>query len=154
MPVLLTVLDRDQMVPEKRPMTGGVMTENQNVAVINAMTTAVFENDRETLEQVFTEDLRFHVRGPLPRPGDHSGVDGFLAAMGAIFELTEGDVKIEQLLCVAQGQWAVEWENARLGRNGSTLETNNAFVYRFAGDRIAELWMISAAPADRASFWN
>ena len=130
------------------------MSEHPNVTVINRMTKAVFENDREALSQVFTDDLVFHVRGPLPRPGDHDGVDGFLGAMGAIFELTDGDVKIEQLYCLADGAWASEWEHAVLGRNNKTLETENAFIYRFEGARIAELWMICAAPTGSESFWD
>lgn len=130
------------------------MSEHPNVAVINRMTKAVFENDSDTLEELFTDDLTFHVRGPLPRPGDHQGVAGFLGALGAIFELTDGDVKIEQLFCVADGPWAAEWEHAVLGRKGRTLETKNAFIYRFEGDRIADLWMICAAPAGSESFWD
>ena len=66
------------------------MSEHPNVAVINRMTKAVFENDSDTLTDLFTEDMTFHVRGPLPRPGDHQGVAGFLEALGAIFELTDG----------------------------------------------------------------
>ena len=130
------------------------MSEHPNVAVVNRMTKAVFENDRSTLTEVFTDDLTFHVRGPLPRPGNHTGVDGFLEALGAIFELTEGDVKIEQLFCIADGKWAAEWEHAVLGRNGRTLEAENAFVYQFEGGRIAEMWMICAAPAGSEAFWN
>lgn len=130
------------------------MSEHPNVNVINQMTQAVFENDRETLVNLFTEDMTFHVRGPLPRPGDHAGVDGFLGALGTVFELTDGDVKIEQLFCVADGRWAAEWEHAVLGRNGRTLETKNAFVYEFEEGRIAELWMICAAPAGSESFWD
>lgn len=130
------------------------MTEHRNTTVINRMTKAVFENDSATLAEIFTDDMTFHVRGPLPRPGDHTGVAGFLEAMGAIFELTDGDVKIEQLFCIADGRWAAEWEHAVLGRNGRTLETKNMFVYEFVGDRIADLWMICAAPAEHASFWN
>lgn len=130
------------------------MSEHPNVTVINRMTKAVFENDRDALAEVFTDDLTFHVRGPLPRPGDHAGVEGFLGAMGAIFELTDGDVKIEQLFCVADGGWAAEWEHAALGRNGRTLETKNMFVYQFKGDRIADLWMICAASAGSESFWE
>ncbi len=65
------------------------MCEHPNVAVINRMTQAVFANDRDTLSELFTDDMTFDVRGPLPRPGDHQGVDGFLGAMGAIFELTK-----------------------------------------------------------------
>src|SRR2546422_213935 len=62
------------------------MSEHPNIRVVNRMTKAVFEQDRAELEKVFTDDFTFHVRGPLPSPGDHRGVDGFLGAMGAIFE--------------------------------------------------------------------
>ena len=130
------------------------MSEHPNIKVINRMTKAVFENDRDTLAELFTDDMTFHVRGPLPRPGDHAGVDGFLGALGAIFELTDGDVKIEQLFCAADERWATEWEHAVLGRNGRTLETKNVFVYQFEAGRIAELWMICAAPAGAESFWD
>jgi ketosteroid isomerase-like protein len=130
------------------------MSEHPNVAVINKMTSAVFENDRETLAELFTDDMKFHVRGPLPSHGDHVGVDGFLQAIGSIFEATNGDVKIEQLFCTGEGNWAVEWEHAVLGRNGSTLEARNAFVYEFQDGRIAEMWMICAALAGSESFWE
>lgn len=130
------------------------MSSHRNVTVIDRMTKAVFENDRSALAEVFTDDLAFHVRGPLPEPGDYAGVEGFLGVIGGIFQRTGGDVKIEQLSCVADGDWATEWEQAVLGRNGATLDTNNAFVYRFRDGRISEMWMICAAPAEAASFWD
>ncbi|CAN5517775.1 hypothetical protein BH18ACT8_BH18ACT8_14970 [soil metagenome] len=130
------------------------MNEHPNVALINRMTKAVFDKDRETLAKLFTEDMTFHVRGALPRPGDHTGVDGFLGVLGSIFELTEGDVKIEQLFCIAEGSWAAEWEHAVLGRHGRTLDTKNMFVYEFRDGRIADIWMICSAPTGSESFWN
>ena len=130
------------------------MSEHPNVDVINRMTKAVFENDRDTLAGLFTGDMTFHLRGPLPGPGDYHGVDGFLEALGAIFTLTAGDVKIEQLFCAAADGWAAEWEDAQFGRSGNTLETRNAFIYQFDGRRIAEMWMICAAPAESESFWD
>ena len=39
------------------------MSEHPNVTVINRMTKAVFENDRDTLSELFTDDMIFHVRG-------------------------------------------------------------------------------------------
>jgi len=130
------------------------MNEHPNVALINRMTKAVFDKDRETLAKLFTEDMTFHVRGALPRPGDHTGVDGFLGVLGSIFELTEGDVKIEQLFCIAEGSWAAEWEHAVLGRHGRTLDTKNMSVYEFRDGRIADIWMICSAPTGSESFWN
>ena len=52
------------------------MSEHPNITTINRMTAAVFEHDRDTLADVFTENLVFHMRGPLPRPGDHNGATG------------------------------------------------------------------------------
>ena len=129
------------------------MSEHPNVQVINRMTQAVFENDRDTLGQVFTEDLAFHVRGPLPRAGDHAGVEGFLDVFGTIFELTDGDVKLEQLFCLADDEWGAEWERAVFGRSGRTLEMHDSFIYRFHDGRIREMWFIAAGPAEAASFW-
>lgn len=129
------------------------MSEHPNVATVNRMTQAVLENDRETLAKVFTDDMTFHVRGPLPGAGDHRGVDGFLGAMSPIFEKTNGDVKLEQLFCIGDGQWAAEWEEAAFGRDGRSLEAKNAFIYHFDDGRIAEMWMICGAPAGSESFW-
>lgn len=41
------------------------MSEHQNVRVVNRMTKAIFENDGDTLSELFTDDMVFHVRGPL-----------------------------------------------------------------------------------------
>ena len=130
------------------------MSEHPNVTAINRMTQAVFDHDRQTLAELFSEDMVFHVRGPLPCAGDHSGVDGFLHALGTLFQLTDGDVKLEQLFCMAEGRWAAEWENVAYGRKGHTLKTKDVFIYRFEDDRIAEIWMLDAAGPETESFWH
>jgi ketosteroid isomerase-like protein len=130
------------------------MSEHPNVTLINDMTCAAVAGDKQALAKLFSEDLVLHVSGPLPKPGDHKGVDGFLDAVGTVFELTSGDVKLEQQFCIANDEYASEWEHAVLGRNGKTLDTYNSFVYRFEGGRIAEMWMICTAPPANASFWS
>jgi ketosteroid isomerase-like protein len=130
-----------------------IMSSHPNVAVIDRMTQAIVENDRETLSRIFSDDMVFHGRGPIPFEGDHYGVDGLLAALGTVFELTDGEVKLEQLFCLADDEWGAEWEHAVFGRNGRTLEMNDSFVYRFDDGRIREMWFIAAGPAEAASFW-
>jgi ketosteroid isomerase-like protein len=127
------------------------MSEHPNVTTVNRMTRAIFDQDRVTLARIFTDDLAFHLRGPFSKAGDHSGVDGLLDVLGTLFELTGGDIKLQQLFCVGVDGWAAEWERAVLGRSGKTLESHNAFIYRFEGDRIAEMWMFLGAPPERAA---
>ena len=110
------------------------MSEHPDVTVINRMTAAVFENDRDTLAEVFTKDMEFHVQGPLPRPGDHRGVVGFLDALDAIFELTDGDVKIEQLFCSAEGPGRRSGSTAR---SGATATLWRRTTRSYTGSRTA-----------------
>jgi len=130
------------------------MSTHPHVQVINRMTGAVLDGNKEAVAACFTDDMDFHVRGPLPKAGDHKGAEGFRDVIGTIIELTGGDLKIEQLFCIAEGDWASEWERAVLKRKGKTLDVQNAFTYRFEGGRIAEMWMVCAAPDELASFWD
>ena len=66
-------------------------TVHPHVKVIEGMTAAAISGDKSTLAKIFTDDMQFHVRGPLPKAGDHDGVDGFTDVIGTIFELTDGD---------------------------------------------------------------
>jgi ketosteroid isomerase-like protein len=131
------------------------MSEHANVTTVNRMTQAIIDEDKETLTSLFTDGFVFHMRGPFDKAGDHAGVDGLLGAIGAIFEATNGDVKLEQQFCIGVDSWAAEWEHAVLGRHGKTLESDNAFVYRFADGRIAEMWMfLGADPGAAAAFFG
>ena len=62
----------------------------------------------------------------------------------------DGDIKLDQVFCVGTGEWATEWERSVLGRNGQTLESDNAFIYRFEAGRIAEMWMFLGAQHELA----
>lgn len=131
------------------------MSDHPNVRTVNRMTQAIVEQDKDTLAELFTEDYVFHLRGPYHRAGDHAGVGGLLEVLGSVFEVTSGDVRLEQQFCVGVDGWAAEWEHAVLGRNGRTLESDNAFIYRFEGDRIAEMWMfLGVAPERVGAFFE
>ena len=72
------------------------MSEHPNVTTVNQMTQAIVDQDSETLTSLFTDDFVLHLRGPFATAGDHLGVAGILGAIGAVFEATGGDVKLEQ----------------------------------------------------------
>ena len=125
-------------------------SDHPNVETVNRMTPAIFDQDHDTLAKIFSDDFVFHLRGPDPMAGDHSGLGGFLGVVGSWFEATGGQIEIDQQFCVGIDGWAAEWEHAKLARNGKTLDSKNAFVYRFEGDRIAEMWMFLGSPPEAA----
>lgn len=129
------------------------MGQHPNVQTIDRMTKAALNGDTAELSKIFTEDMVFHVRGTLPEVGDHRGANGFLSVIGSILEITKGDLKLEQLFAIADGNWAAEWERAFFGRDGKKLEQYDAFVYRFEEGRIVEMWMIGAGNPEDAAFF-
>jgi hypothetical protein len=124
--------------------------DHPNVDTVNRMTEAIFNQDHDTLAKIFTDDLVFHLRGPDRMAGDHAGLGGLLGVLGSWFEATNGQISLDQQFCVGTDGWAAEWEHATLGRHGKSLESRNAFVYRFDGGRIAEMWMFLGAQPDQA----
>jgi ketosteroid isomerase-like protein len=129
------------------------MAQHPNVKTIERMTQAGLDGDAATLSEIFTEDVVFHVRGTLAGVGDHRGVNGFLSWVGTQLEITKGDLKLDQLFAIADGDWAAEWERAVFGRGGKTLEQYDSFIYRFEDGRIAEMWMIGAGKPEDAAFF-
>lgn len=127
-------------------------SDHPNVDVVNRMTKAIFDQDHDALATIFTDDLVFHLRGGHPMAGDHDGLGGFLGVLGSVFDMTGGKIHLDQQFCVGADGWAAEWEHARLGRprDDETLESRNAFVYRFKGDRIAEMWMFLGVMPEQA----
>jgi ketosteroid isomerase-like protein len=136
---------------------GPRMTDHSNVTTVKSMTTAIFDQDHDALAKIFTDDLVFHLRGPHPMAGDHAGLGGFLGVLGSVFEMTDGKITLDQQFCLGSDRWAAEWEHATLGRPGDdeTLESHNAFVYRFEGDRVAEMWMfLGVSPEEAEAFFG
>ena len=127
-------------------------SDHPNVDVVDRMTKAIFDQDHDALASIFTDDLVFHLRGGHPMAGDHDGLGGFLGVLGSVFDMTGGKIDLDQQFCVGTDGWAAEWEHATLGRprDDETVESRNAFVYRFEGDRIAEMWMFLGLMADQA----
>jgi ketosteroid isomerase-like protein len=135
-------------VGSPRPQEDPDMTKHPHVETVDRMTEAIFSQDHDTLAAIFTDNFVFHHRSPLHLAGDYKGVGGLLETLGYFFEETGGDIKLDQKYCIAEGDWVTEWEHATLGRNGKTLESDNSFVYRFDGNRIAEMWMFIGALQD------
>ncbi len=127
-------------------------TDHPNVETISRMTKAIFDQDHDALAGIFTDDLVFHLRGPAPVQGDHQGLGGLLEALGTVFEMTAGQITLDTKFCMGADGWAAEYEHATLGRPGDdkTIESRNSFVYRFEGDRVAEMWMYLGVLPDAA----
>ena len=76
------------------------MSDHANVDTVNRMTKAIFDQDHDTLAKLLTDDLVFHIRGPVQIEGDHTGLGGLLAGLGSLFERTGVRIDLQQQFLV------------------------------------------------------
>jgi ketosteroid isomerase-like protein len=126
------------------------MGDQALIDVVEGLAPSVFGRDRSALSASLTDDVVLHVRGAIPN-GDFHGVEGVLDGFSGVIGLVD-DVDIERIFCMTSDCWVAEFEHATLRRDGRALDSSNAFIYRFDGEKIAEMWMLTgASPAEVAA---
>jgi ketosteroid isomerase-like protein len=124
-------------------------------AVVRDLLEAFSAADLEGMRSMLAEDLVAYVtnaEGGLDRV---EGRDGYLSRVEAMdlpsarfsVELTQAPV------AVGSGQVLVMVE-IRAHRAGRSLHNFAAHLFRIAGERISECWMVEAKPAESDEFWS
>ena len=118
---------------------GGSMA-HQNVDLLNRGYDAFEKGDLDTLLQLFTDDIVFHVPGRSQVAGDYRGQDEVFGFFGRLVELTGGSFKIERHHVLADDSHGSVLSTTTAQRDGKNLSVKGVDVFHFEGDRVSEIW--------------
>ena len=113
---------------------------HQNVDLLNRGYDAFEKGDLDTLRQLFTEDIAFHVPGRSQVAGDYRGQDEVFGFFGRLVELTGGSFKIERHHVLADDSHGSVLSTTTAQRDGKNLSVKGVDVFHFQGDRVSEIW--------------
>lgn len=116
------------------------MAEHPNVARMRDGYAAFAKGDFETLNDLFAEDVVWHVTGRSQLAGDYRGRDAVYGFFGKLMELTEGSFHIDVQALLADDDHAVALVNQAASRGGRHAETFNAHIYRMRDGMVMEFW--------------
>jgi ketosteroid isomerase-like protein len=122
-----------------RPKGGNGMA-HPNVDLLNKGYDAFEKGDLDTLRQLFTEDVVFHVPGKSQVAGDYRGQDEVFGFFGKLVELTGGTFKIERHAVLADDEHGAVLTTVSASREGKTMTQNAVDVFHFRGGKVAEIW--------------
>jgi len=111
-----------------------------NVDLLNKGYDAFEKGDLDTLRQLFTDDVVFHVTGRSQLSGDYRGQDEVFGFFGKLVELTGGTFKLERHAVLADDEHGTVLSTATGERNGKSLSLKGVDVFHFAGGRVSEFW--------------
>ena len=114
------------------------MPEHPNVQRLRDGYDAFAKGDFAALDALFAEDIRWHEPGRNQLAGDYEGRAAVYELFGRVFEVTEGSFRIEIHTVLADDTDAVVVATVSAHRGDRTMQSVNAQIYRFSGNRIVE----------------
>jgi 2'-5' RNA ligase len=103
----------------------------------------------EGVASLLSEDVVWHVPGSSPIAGQHRGVEAVLAYMDARRRMMDGTFRVTVHGAALIAGRVVQLAGGNAVRDGREVTWDTVGVFRVAGGRIAECWLI---PFDQAEF--
>ena len=129
------------------------MSHDENLSLAHRAWEAVASGDIEALQQVWADDIRWHVTGNNPWSGTHFGreaVCDYLADVGEAGE--DYQTTLDDLLVNKDRLVMICTVRARRGRK--TVETGQILMARVESGKIVEVWTMPLDPAAFEGFWE
>lgn len=117
------------------------MAEHPNVALLRKGYQAFAEADMATIDQLFADDIVWHVGGNGIMAGDYKGKEEVIGMFGRLFQETGGSFKIEIHDVLANDEHSVCINTISGERNGTRFESRAVDVFHPTPDgQVKEYW--------------
>ncbi len=124
-------------------------------AVVRKGYEAFSKGDIETLQnEIFTDDIVWHVSGRNPLSGDYKGISEVLGFFGQLGERSGGTFQVTLEDVLANDERTVALHLATGTREGRTLDVHEVLVFRFRGDKASEAQSYSGDQHAVDQFWS
>jgi hypothetical protein len=116
------------------------MAEHPNVARLREGYAAFSKGDFAALNELFAEDVLWHVGGRNQFARDYRGRDDVYGLFGKMMETTGGTFGIDVHAILADDEHGVAIVISRGSANGHTVEIKEAHVFHLHDGKVVEFW--------------
>jgi hypothetical protein len=116
------------------------MPEHPNVTRVRAGYEAFGKGDFAALDELFAEDISWHLPGRNQLSGVYEGRAAVYEMFARLMQITEGTFRADVRTVLADDDHAVVVADVSARRGENSFSVTDAHVLRFAGERVAEFW--------------
>jgi ketosteroid isomerase-like protein len=129
------------------------MLEKNMGDIARALWKGVSTSDVETLARLSEPDIVWHASGRGARAGDFRGREAVLDYLARIGDdVDRWDVELDDVL--VGDTHAVMLLRVTGERPAKSLSTGFVLIFRFSGERVAEVWSVARDQFDVDAFWS
>lgn len=116
------------------------MTEHRLVTIVKELYAALPAMDWDTYTRHLHPDFKVVESDGLPFAGEFSGMDGFMALIGKVFEMFSEFVPVAREICVGEDSVMVWVDITLTGKQtGKTVTMPLIEVFKFQDDKLIEI---------------
>jgi len=116
------------------------MAEHPNVARIRDGYAAFARGDFAALNDLFAEDLLWHVNGRSQFAGEYRGPEAVFGFFGKLMEVTEGSLRVDLHALFADDDHGVALVVTTASRGGRSVNVNVTHVFHMRDGKVVEFW--------------
>ncbi|GAA0592084.1 nuclear transport factor 2 family protein [Kribbella sandramycini] len=125
------------------------------IDVVGNYGAAAAAGDMAALAGLLAPDAVWHQPGANQLSGDHVGPEAIVAHLGRFFELSSNTFRLDTESATESGDLVSTTVRFSAQREGAAdLDQHGVDIFRVAGDKIVEIWLISEDQAAEDAFWG
>lgn len=130
------------------------MADHPNLELLRRGYQAYAAGDMEAINELFADDLVWHVAGRSPLAGDYKGKEQVFGFFGKLQEMTDGTSKVEVHDLLASDTHGVALVTESATRNGRSHRGRAAHVLHLRDGKVTEFWDSQTDQYTTDDFWS
>jgi uncharacterized protein len=130
------------------------VTDHPNLELLRRGYAAYSSGDMDTINELFADDLVWHVAGRSPLAGDYTGKEQVFGFFATLQEMSEGTSKVEVHDLLANDEHAVALVIESATRGGRSHEGNATHIFHLRDGQVTEFWDAQTDQYAADDFWS
>jgi ketosteroid isomerase-like protein len=130
------------------------MADHPNLELMRRGYNAYTTGDMQTIDELFADDVVWHIAGRSPVSGDYVGKEQIFGFFGKLQELSQGTSKVEVHDLLADDEHGVAIVTESATRDGRNFEGRTVHVLHLSGGKVTEFWDAHIDQASADEFWS
>jgi uncharacterized protein len=130
------------------------MSDHPNLELLRRGYAAYGSGDMDTINELFADDVVWHIAGRSPLAGDYNGKEQVFGFFGRLQELSGGTSKVEVHDLLANDEHGVALVIESATRGGRSHQGNATHVFHLRDGQVTEFWDAQIDQAAADEFWS
>ena len=130
------------------------MADHPNLELLRRGYAAYGSGDMDTINELFADDVVWHVAGRSPLSGDYNGKEQVFGFFAKLQEMSEGTSKVEVHDLLANDEHGVAVVTESATRSGRNHKGNATHVLHLRDGQVTEFWDAQTDQYATDEFWS